>query len=209
MVSMSQLIPAIALSLAMPMAAAGPTTIFADDFNRTDSNTVGNNWSEIQNVNNDVAIANGELRLRDQASGNNGTAAGPDAAVTRTISTLGFMNVEVAFMWRPLTASESTDFLNLAWKKSTDTIYTNVAALALGSNNTAFVPASFALGALANNTSIDLRFWTNVDASNEGAFLDSVTVTAVPEPTSVGLLGIGLFGAMLMRRRLKSDQVAR
>ncbi len=37
-----------------------------------------------------------------------------------------------------------------------------------------------------------------------GAFLDNVTVTPVPEPATLLLLGAGLFGASFMKRRIKS-----
>ncbi len=41
--------------------------VFSDTFNRNNNNTVGNDWAEINNDNNDVAIVSSSyLRLRDQ-----------------------------------------------------------------------------------------------------------------------------------------------
>ncbi|MDB5749512.1 MAG: hypothetical protein JWP72_4360 [Massilia sp.] len=199
-ISFRRLVPALVLSAVMPLAFAGPVTIFEDDFDRADGNSVGNGWYEIEGIAADVAITANTVRLRSQAAGINGTATTPDAALTRTISTVGVNSVAVAFTWSPYTASESSDFLNLAWKKSADVTYTNVGSLALG-GQTGYTFASFHLGAMASNTSIDLRFWTNVNANNEGAFLNSVKVTAVPEPGSIALMSLALAGMGLVARR--------
>ena len=74
--------------------SASAMTIFSDDFNRANSNNVGNGWSEIEDDNNDVAIVNNTLRLRDSRF-----LASPDAAVTRSIDTSGFTSIFVDFDW--------------------------------------------------------------------------------------------------------------
>lgn len=200
--TLRRLATAIIFTAAMPVAVAGPITIFQDDFDRTNRSTVGNGWSEIESAANSIRIVGKELRLDGQAAANNGTAKGPDAAVTRTIDAYAYHNLAVSFEWAAISASEASDFLNFAWKKTSDTDYTHVASFALGGNKP-LKSASFDLGALANNTSIDLRFWTNVNANDEGAFIDSVKVTAVPEPTSIALMGLALAAMGAVRRKRK------
>lgn len=203
----------LALALTMSTAFATPvSTIFDDQFNRINNSTVGNSWVEINNDSNDVAIYNNALRLRDEANNARGTVTSPDAAATRTISTAGYQNINVQFNWAALTDSENSDLLGFSWKKTSDSVFTNVASFTLGGNGS-FNLASFDLGDLANDTSIDLRFWTRVSEDNEGAMVDWVTVSgtsipavtaqmaAVPEPATFALLGIGFLGAGMARRR--------
>jgi len=118
---------------ASPASAA---QIFSDNFNRSNNNTVGNNWSEIEDSNHDVSIVSNSLMLEDQG-GNQFI----DAAATQlSISTLGFQNITLSFDWAALTSSDSSDLLIAEWRIgsgawNTATGGTNLATLGLGGNS--------------------------------------------------------------------------
>ena len=196
------------LGAATPASAA---VIFSDNFNRSNSNTVGNNWSEIEDSNHDVSIVSDRLMLEDQ-DGNQFI----DAAATQlSISTLGFQNITLTFDWAALTDADSSDLLIAEWRIGTGawntaTGGTNLATLGLGGNGTFSGAGTLDLIGAANQSNIQLRFRTNVSDHNEGAYVDNVVLsgnsitqqaTAVPEPASMTLFAAGLLGFGAMRRR--------
>ena len=171
------------------LARAG--VIFADDFNRggTTVNTVGNGWVENESAATDARIILGvELELN-----------GPFAvSVTQHLgSTLGLFGSYIAFDWRGL-FSEPGDFLNLLWSNDGST-FNPLASYDL--TNSAFTRAVVSIP--DNQADLFIRFQLNVD-DTEVANVDNVEV-GVPEPSTLGLIGLGLLGLGAMRRRRRDS----
>ncbi|MGC3938821.1 VPLPA-CTERM sorting domain-containing protein [Roseobacter sp. EG26] len=186
-------------------AASAASVIFEDDFNRANSNSVGNGWTELEDENNDVRILNNRLRLRDFLPGN------PDAAAaSAVIDATGYTNITVSFDWQSLEPNENNDDLFLVWaldprpSLSNQGAWTEVFQGDSGGTNTFSESVSISPG--ADNSMFNLMFWSDVGNSNEGFLIDNLVVTGdlispVPVPASLPLLAAAFAGFGVMRRR--------
>jgi hypothetical protein len=178
-------------------SSASASVIFSDNFARNNNNNVGNGWSEFEDESNDVAIRSGVLRLRDTV-----WWSWADAVATNHTSTVGYDDIYLDFDWAASRNTERTDMLNVSANNGSG--WTNLWSTPLGGSYF----ASVSLGALVgadNIANLKFRFWTDISFYDEAAYIDNVvlrgTPTNVSNPPSIALLGLGLMGLGLARRR--------
>ena len=194
---------AVTAMVAMLGGACGAVSaapIFADDFNRAVSASVGNGWSETESDDVDVSIvarsgADRQMQVRDDDP--RGVASQHTG-----ISTLGFSSVFLGYDWAPSNNTEAGDFLWVEWRDGAagDGPWTAIASHALAGPAGHSSALHEVIGA-AGIADFEFRFRAMVDSNNEGALIDNLalsgvtlerSVQSVPEPGTLALAGLSL-----------------
>ena len=178
------------------------SVIFQDDFSRSNSNEPGANWISFESDENDIAIYNQQLRLRDYLS--------PEGThVSLFVDANSFEDLSLSFSWRALTSTETSDSLVISSDVSSDT-----------QNQILFSTGLGTAGTFSNSLSLTdsyvgwIGFWLNVNSSSEAVYIDDVMISGklstredqvealeVSEASSFALLCIGLIGLAGARRK--------
>ena len=194
-----------AIVLGAMASPANAVFIFQDNFNRADSDTVGSGWSETEDESDDVAIRSNALQIRDFNPFGMASQLGG-------LATTGLNNIMLSYDWSNDPLSEDDDQLIVEWKLATDGSWTNLASHGLGDDTGTVFSNTAALGIGAGDvTNLQFRFRVVVSTALERAVVDNVALTGdpiknstgIPEPGTLGLLGFGLTGLGVLRRRMK------
>jgi hypothetical protein len=113
------------------------------------------------------------------------------AYVTKTISTVGYTDVELSYYWRGDAQAESSDKLRVFWKKSTDASFTEI-NVGNPPHNLNTNTASWSnkvvvqLPVEAWDTSIDLMFKGDTNSEDEEARVDEIKLLGLQNNILVG-----------------------
>jgi len=156
-----------------------------------ESDTMGSTSAPNSLSGNDCQVTGGTSYVADFASdahsGNNYVEISPDgdtSTIQQTLTTQSGADYNLSFYYEVLVLDPTTIDFGSTSESISDT------------TTNGWVPASYT-DLPATSSSTVLSFST----ANEGVFIDDVSVTAVPEPASLGLLTVAAVGIMARRRK--------
>lgn len=212
------------LSVAMFCAAFASTavqagTVFSDSFESPEIN----GWKVFQDVGGWITSAGAGIEIQsngtlagvnaydgnqyvelDSDSGNGGLSSSTNSAMTRTLDlTSGTYRLE--WYYRPRTNTFGDNIINVYLAGASEGLFDHLIA----SSNSTFEAASGWLHQSVDFT-VDgadnlyaLSFAAGGIENELGGFVDQVSLSRVPEPGTVALLGVGLVGLGIARRRAR------
>ncbi len=197
---------------AFPQAASqgtGTLTVggglFEDTIVNSNSETV---YQWIQSLAGSVINAQPEITSGGSISPQGGTDSGNNGAYFQfAFSMTGLTDLDISYATR----RTSTGFTSQTWSWSTDgdTFTTFQTVDSITSSSTFDLKQFSGPAALDNVATAFLRVtFDGATASNGNNRLDNITFSAVPEPASIALAGLGVLGAgVALRRRAKRAPV--
>ncbi len=182
--------------------SAHSAIIFQDDFARSNSNDPGLHWLTHERDDNDIAIYNERLRLRDYLT----------LGMTHAqfyLDTSGFENAFLSLEWQVLSSTETSDSLTITSDFFEHSQGSSLFTTGLGS------PGIFEKTiSITDNFVGWIGFWLDVNSASETIYLDNILGTgdlkpyqgetkaaAVSEASSFALIAIGLAGLAVARRK--------
>ncbi|QDT09013.1 PEP-CTERM sorting domain-containing protein [Stieleria marina] len=213
-----------ACAVAFAFTQANAAIVFEDAFSLDPG---ANGWIEDLITTGDaVGEISDVVRLTDTAAifDKTGGTGRIEFSITRTVSTVGFQDLMVDLRaFQSVTDFENNDFLALeydsgsgfttlisdarVWNGVNDAVGESLPTLPLGNT----VPTSTGLISLPSsaddNATLQFRIRGSTNAAAEDYFIDdfrvegSLLVSAVPEPSAMGLLAFAVGGLVLRRRR--------
>ena len=202
---LEKLVVAAALLLG-PHLAHAASTVFSDDFN----SYVPDQYSWIPPASSGWTVSDGTIDLHG-AGGEFDILPGNGSYVDLDGSTLdsGLLSKNVNLM-AGTTYTLSFDLAGSQRGNRPETVNVNFGETAEAYTLNVTDPfKTYALNFTPDSTGSYSLSYQNVGGDNRGAFLDNVSVTAVPEPATYAMLlgGLGLFGFLAQRKKLRTHGI--
>jgi len=174
----------------MPTEAQAATLMANDSFGSSNVGTVPG-WTDSDGGAANASVTNSAPNLAGSPTAHHARVQNGQS-ITKTVSTVGYENIVLKYYWMgDADGDGASDTFKVQWKKTTDVSFTTASSTRLDVVTSWTAQQSITLPASANNTSIDIRFFGDSNATTEEARIDDVTVegdVSAPSDTTAPVL---------------------